>query len=152
MCLQGLPAVVAILQVPAYQTALLEGLAASIGGLDSSLSKAASAAVLRLVEQHPSSGERQGAASAFFLSSMAASSLTQKPSNGDAVQVGQTAPHDRGEAAALGLQGFCQPAHVVMQAVLLFACQRPAQYVRQKLHSAALIFSSMGMQGWQTPC
>eukprot|EP00891_Asterochloris_glomerata_P000594 jgi/Astpho2/594/Aster-x0445 len=54
--LQGLPAVVAILQVPAYQTALLEGLAASIGGLDSSLSKAASAAVLRLVEQHPSSG------------------------------------------------------------------------------------------------
>ena len=60
--MQGLPAVVAILQVSAYQTALLEGLAASIGGLDSSLSKAASAAVLSLIEKQPSSGEKQGAA------------------------------------------------------------------------------------------
>ena len=60
--MQGLPAVVAILQVPAYQTALLEGLAASIGGLDSSLSKAASAAVLHLIAQQPSSGEKQGVA------------------------------------------------------------------------------------------
>ena len=60
LCVQGLPAVVAILQVPAYQTALLEGLAASVGGLDSSLSKAASTAVLRLIEQQPASGEGQG--------------------------------------------------------------------------------------------
>lgn len=61
---QGLQAVAALLVVPEYRAAVLEGLVASIGGLDASLSKAASAALLHTLSSPPE-GVLPGPASAF---------------------------------------------------------------------------------------
>ena len=45
--MQELHSIAALLVVPEYQAAVLEGLVASIGGLDASLFKAASAALVQ---------------------------------------------------------------------------------------------------------
>ena len=53
--MQELQAVAALLVVPEYQAAVLEGLVASMGGLDASLAKAASAALVQtLTTEHQS--------------------------------------------------------------------------------------------------
>ena len=52
--MQGLLGVVALLAVPEYREAVLEGLIASIGGLDASLSKEASAALVATLHASPS--------------------------------------------------------------------------------------------------
>ena len=53
--MQELQAVADLLVVPEYQAAVLEGLVASIGGLDASLAKAASAAFVQtLTTEHQS--------------------------------------------------------------------------------------------------
>lgn len=50
---QGLLGVVALLAEPEYREAVLEGLIASIGGLDASLSKEASAALVSTLHAPP---------------------------------------------------------------------------------------------------
>lgn len=55
--MQGLLGVVALLAVPEYREAVLEGLVASIGGLDASLSKEASAALTATLHATPSGGQ-----------------------------------------------------------------------------------------------
>lgn len=54
--LQGLLGIVALLEVPQYREAVLEGVVASIGGLDASLSKEASAALLTTLNALPPPG------------------------------------------------------------------------------------------------
>lgn len=53
LCLQSLLHVTSLLAIPEYQEPILEGLLASIGGLDASLSKEAVAALLHTVSPKP---------------------------------------------------------------------------------------------------
>lgn len=54
---QGLLGVVALLAVPEYREAVLEGLVASIGGLDASLCNEASSALVAALHAPPSGGQ-----------------------------------------------------------------------------------------------
>ena len=47
---QGLTDVISVVHVSAYQSSIMEGLVASMGGLDASLSNAASSAIVKSVE------------------------------------------------------------------------------------------------------
>ena len=47
---QGLADIISVIHVSAYQSSIMEGLVASMGGLDASLSNAASSAIVNNIE------------------------------------------------------------------------------------------------------